>query len=236
MNLTVIYGSARHGSTWNAVRLFKEEIEKYESCEASEFYLPKDLPDFCRGCFTCFMKGENACPHAEDVQAMVRAVKAADVVVLASPVYAMDVTGAMKSFLDHLCYMWMSHRPDPAMFGKVGLAFCTTAGAGLNHTAKTMKNSLAFWGVKRIYLFKKAVSAMNWDEVSEKNKAKMQAQAARLAAKTVRAVRNADRMPAPLFTRFFFFIMRGMMKKNTWNETDRRHWEQLGWLADKKPY
>lgn len=235
MKITIVYGSARHGSTWNAVRLFKEEIGKKENCEATEFFLPKDLPEFCRGCFTCFLKGEDACPHTEGVQAVVRAVKAADAVLLASPVYAMDVTGAMKSFLDHLCYMWMSHRPDPAMFGKVGLAFCTTAGAGGSHAAKTMKNSLRFWGVKRIYSFKKAVAAMRWEDIPDKNKAKMQAQAAKLAAKTMRACR-AKGLSAPLFTRFFFSLMRGMMKKNTWNETDRRHWEDLGWLAGKKPY
>ncbi len=236
MKITVIYGNARRGCTWNAVRLFKEEIEKAESCEVREFYLPKDMPDFCRGCFTCFLKGEGACPHAESVQTIASAIKEADMIVLSSPVYALDVSGAMKALLDHLCYMWVSHRPDPAMFGKVGVVFCTTAGAGLGHTAKTMKNSLKFWCVKRVYTFKKALGAMSWEDVSEKNKAATKAKARRLAARAVRAVRRADRILTPVFTKILFSLMRGMMKKNTWNETDRRHWEALGWLAGKKPY
>jgi hypothetical protein len=49
MKITIVYGSARHGSTWNAEQLFKEEIGKKENCEATEFFLPKDLPEFCRG-------------------------------------------------------------------------------------------------------------------------------------------------------------------------------------------
>jgi len=56
----------------------------------------------------------------------------------------------MKALPDHLCFMWMSHRPHPAMFSKVGLTISTTAGAGLSHTAKTLRNSLTFWDVRRI--------------------------------------------------------------------------------------
>jgi hypothetical protein len=28
-------------------------------------------------------------------------------------------------------------------------------------------------------------------------------------------------------------IMKDMMKKNTWNERDRKHWEDRGWLGGK---
>jgi len=236
MKITIVYGSGRRGCTWNAVQLFTEEMKKTEPCEITEFYLPKDLPDFCWGCFSCFLKGEGTCPHAGSVQAIAQAFRVADILVIASPVYALDVSGAMKSLLDHLCYMWVSHRPDPAMFGKVGVTFCTTAGAGLHHTAKTMRNSLKFWCVKRVYTFKKTLASMSWEEVSEKNKAAVRLKTARLAARTARAARRADRLAPPLFTRFLFCLMRGMMRKNTWNETDRKHWEEQGWLAGGSPF
>jgi multimeric flavodoxin WrbA len=149
MKITVINGNTRHGSTWHCMDLIMEELSKYEEIEKTEFTLPKDLPEFCRGCFSCFLNGEDTCPHASFVAPIVKAVLDADLIVLTSPVYGMDVTGQMKAFIDHLCFMWVSHRPNPRMFTKIGLTVTTTAGAGLKHTSKTMKNSLDFWCVRK---------------------------------------------------------------------------------------
>ncbi len=53
------------------------------------------------------------------------------------------------------------------MFQTVGVIVTTTAGAGLGHTAKTIQNSLKFWGVKKIFSYRKAVNALKWSEVPE---------------------------------------------------------------------
>lgn len=236
MKVTVIYGNARHGSTWNTVRQYLKELDKFGTNEITEFTLPKDLPHFCLGCFTCFIKGEKCCPHSESVQPIADALKAADVIVLSSAVYGLDVTGGMKALIDHLCYIWISHRPEPEMFKKVGVVVTTTAGAGVSHTAKTMRNSLHFWGVKRVYTLKKAVAALKWEEVSDKNKLKISRKAARTADSSVRALKRIKKLPAPFIIRIMFGMMRGMLKKNSWNETDRLHWETQGWLTGKNPF
>jgi len=230
MKITVINGNMRHGSTWNSMNTLVEEISKGCETEVSEFFLPKDMPHFCAGCFSCLMKGEETCPHASAVAPILKAILDADLIILTSPVYAMDVSGALKALLDHLCFMWMSHRPDPRMFNKVGVAITTTAGAGLDHTVKTMRNSLSFWGVKKVFAMKNAVAASKWEEVSEEKKAKIQKQASSMAGDIVRTVAHIDKVRSPLFRTIFFRMMRGMMMKNTWNLRDRRHWEQLGWI------
>jgi len=209
---------------------------KYEALEITEFTLPKDMPHFCNSCFSCIYNGEHTCPHAGAVQPIVKAMQDADLIILTSPVYGFDVSGQMKALLDHLCYQWMSHRPDPRMFQKIGLTFTTAAGAGLKHTTKTMRDSLKYWGVKRIYSGKYAVSASSWSEVAENKLIKIQKQTAQLAKRIAKAHRRIDRMGAPVFTKVFFKMMRGMMKKNTWNQTDRNHWKSLGWLQGEKPF
>ena len=88
-------------------------------------------------------------------------------ILLASPSYGLDVSGAMKAFIDHLCFMWISHRPNPVILNKTGLSVVTTAGAGLRHSTKTLRNFLQFWGIKRIFSFKKAVAAAKWSDVSD---------------------------------------------------------------------
>jgi hypothetical protein len=122
------------------------------------------------------------------------------------------------------------------MFNKIALTVATSAGAGLGHTTKTMKNSLTFWGVKKIYSFKAPVAAKSWAEIPEEKRAKFEKKAGKLAGKIVRSVKRAEKLPNPLFRSFFFGLMASMQKKNNWNKTDHDHWEREGWLAGKKPY
>jgi len=236
MKITVIHGNSHHGSTWHCMDLFRQELEKEGTIEITEFTLPKDMPQFCNGCFSCFIHGEETCPHAEKVHPIVQSLLTSDLIVLTSSVYGLDVTGQLKALLDHLCFMWLSHRPQPSMFRKVGLTIVTTAGAGLKHTTKTMKNSLTFWGVKRVYTFQNAVSAMKWEDVSEKKKEKIQYEISKTAKKITKSVRNIDQLSSPIFRSILFHAMASMMKKNDWNPYDKKHWETNGWLNGKKPF
>jgi hypothetical protein len=122
------------------------------------------------------------------------------------------------------------------MFHKAALTITTSAGAGLSHTTKTMKSSLSFWGVKRVFSFKRGVAASKWDEVSAKNKVKIEKKIAGMARKIYKTVHNIESLPYPIPSRFLFRIMKAMQKGNNWNPTDRNHWEQQGWLSGTKPY
>jgi multimeric flavodoxin WrbA len=236
MKISVINGNLRHGSTWNCKELLLKEIEKREPSEVTEWKLPNDMPFFCRGCFSCFLNGEDTCPDAQKVQPIVQSILEADLIILTSPVYAMDVSGQMKTLLDHLCYMWMSHRPDGRMFSKTGLTIVTTAGAGLSHTTKTLRNSLVFWGLRRVYSFRKAVAAMSWAEVPEQKKAQISRKVELIAGKIVRTVRRRDTFLMRPFQRVLFAMMALMMKNNKWNPRDREHWVVRGWTSGKRPF
>ncbi len=236
MNIAVINGNARHGSTWHCKELFLKELRKHTDVALTEFTLPKDMPHFCVGCFNCFFKGEENCPHAKYMQPIVEAIVAADLIVLTSPVYVFDVSGQMKAFLDHLGYMWMVHRPHPSMFHKIGVTISTTAGAGLSHTTKTMANSLKYWGARRVLSFQKAVNAVAWDGIPEKKRANIARSITALAEHAYSAVRCVDKLPVPLTQRGMFFMIRSMMKKGGWNEKDRAYWEEQGWMKHKSPF
>lgn len=236
MKIAVINGSMRHGSTWHCMDQIRQELSKYDEIEGEEFFLPRDMPHFCNGCFSCFYNGENTCPHASSVAPIVQAITEADLIIMTSPVYGLDVSGQMKALIDHLCFMWLSHRPNPKLFNAVGLVITTTAGMGLGHTAKTIKNSLTFWGVKRVYAFKNRVSAMKWSDVSENTQAKINREASALAKKIARTVKKAKKLPNPLFRSFMFKLMAGAQKKNDWNLTDKNHWDVQGWLSGVKPF
>lgn len=235
MKVIVIYGSMRKGSTYNCVQVFLESITD-KITEKREFFLPKDMPHFCKGCFSCFINGEETCPHYKEMKLITKVLEDADLIILASPVYVSDVSGQMKSFLDHLAYRWMVHRPHPEMFKKIGLVISTAAGAGTRTTNKTMKRSLVFWGVNKIYSYGVNVAASEWNEVNIKKKKKIERQLSKLGNKIAKIAMTLNNSKPNYCTRMLFNIMKIGHKHNTWNETDYNYWKVNGWLNGKKPW
>jgi len=83
MKITVINGNMRHGSTWNCVHLILDEIQKHDETDVTEFFLPRDMPHFCNGCFSCIYNGEDKCPHREAIRPITDALLSADLIILA---------------------------------------------------------------------------------------------------------------------------------------------------------
>ena len=108
MKICAVYGTERRGCTWH---IAQEVLSRLPEAEVTEFFLPRDCPDPCVSCFRCFNE-ENRCYHSEGAGKILDAMLEADVIVLTSPVYALHLTGQMKTFLDHYASMWMVHRPN----------------------------------------------------------------------------------------------------------------------------
>ncbi len=228
MKITVIHGQNHQGSTCHIARMLSNKL----GGEVAEFFLPRDFGAFCTGCARCFTVSETLCPHFEQLKPLTKAMDEADVIVLASPVYVYHVTGPMKAFLDHYGYRWMVHRPEAGMFRKQVVCLSTAAGAGTRSTNRDLADNAFFWGAARIYRLGAAVRAVNWDGVSPKLKARLEAQTTALAA---RIRKNAGRVSPSLRTRAFFHFMR-LMQKHGWNEADCAYWRQKGWDKRARPW
>lgn len=230
MKIVVVNGTMRRGSTRHITELFLKQL----GGEVREFWLPRDFSDPCMGCFSCFLNGEETCPHASRVQPILRAFDEADLIVLQSPVYVMGMSGQMKCFLDHTGYRFVVHRPNPDMYAKTGLVISTTGGAGVRTTTKAMKSCLGGICVSKIYRYGKAVMAMGWDQVPEKRREKMEGQVRRLAEKVKGRVLSQKRVS--LGNKLLFSLMRMMQKKNDYLPKDREYWEAQGWLGKNRPW
>ena len=228
MRVVVIYGQTHKGSTYHIAH----ELASKLGGELTEFFLPRDFGEFCLGCNTCFNESEKKCPHYGRLEPITRAMDAADVIVLASPVYVYHASGPMKAFLDHYGYRWMVHSPEGSMFRKQAVCVCTAAGAGMRSTLKDMADSLFFWGTARVYKYGIGVAAVNWEGVSEKKKAAIDQKTAALAA---RIVRNAGTVKPRLKTRAVFFAMH-IMQRNGFNPRDVEHWKRQGWTEGVRPW
>ncbi len=232
MNITVIYGTEHRGSTFNIVQLFLKSLQN-EADEINEFFLPKDMPYFCCGCSLCFMKGEEFCPHHEKVSIIAKALERADLLIFSSPVYVYHTTGQMKTLLDHFGYQWMVHRPNKSMFGKMALVVSTAAGAGMKSTVRDITDSLEFWGVAKIFRYKKAVAAINWEGVGHKKKEAIQKDVDKI---THKIIKSSKKVSPGIKTKAIFNAMRIAQKRGGFNKADVDYWEKQGWLENVRPW
>lgn len=226
MKIVVFHGQNHKGSTYHTTKLILDRVVS-PGDTVLEFQANRIPP--CVGCFTCFMKGEEKCPHREAFGPAAEAVEEADLVVAESPAYVMGMTGQLKSLFDHFGYRWVVHRPHPSMRNKIGLAVSTTAGAGAGRVTKDIARQFFWWGIPKTYRLGVAVAALSWQEVSEKNKAKIGKKAEKLAGSIKK--RLGKKAGKPNFRwRLIFSVIRKVMQGDGWNDTDKVYWRQNGWI------
>ena len=204
MKAVIIHGQNHKGSTYHIARMLTDKLD----CAVTEFFLPRDFGEFCCGCLQCFGKSETKCPHYQALAPITAAIDDADLIILASPVYVYHATGAMKALLDHYGWRWMVHRPDEMMFRKQGVC------------------------ISKTYKYGVAVSAVDWNSVSEKKKRSIEKAVDALAQKITA---KHGRVSSGLKTKGFFNIMR-LLQKRGWNETDVAYWKEKGWTGKKRPW
>jgi len=237
MKITVINGTKNKGVTYKMKDAFLGALGAGH--DVTEFHLPADAPEFCTGCKACFFNSISVCPHARYTVPIWESVKAADLLVFASPVYVFHVTGQLKALLDHYGTKWMAHSPEKELFFKKAVIITNAAGAGMKNVIKDVGDSLDYWGVARRYSIKQALFGAQWDKLPDKKKASIKKQCERVAKKVQKPVK------CPRFKiRFLFGVMslaqkmihKKLAKNGEPETTDYQYWQEKGWLSGGKPW
>jgi len=229
MKIVIVNGQNHSGSTRRIARELAEKV----GGEITEFFLPRDFGEPCVGCWSCFRTDMTRCPHYEKLRPITEAMDAADLIILASPVYVYHATGQMMAFLDHYGTRWIVHRPDERMFGKQAVCVSTAAGGGMRGTNRDMADSLMFWGVPRVYRMGFGVRAASPDEIPEKILRRIDRKTD-AAAKKIR--RHEGETGVSLRGRFWFTLIRLAHRHGFRFDPDYDYWEARGWHGGKRPW
>lgn len=115
MKAVFINGSPRKGWNTHQMILKAEEGARDAGAEVQEF----DLYDLnfsgCRSCFACKIKGsktEGGCTYPDDLKPVMDAVREADVLVLASPVYLGNLSAQMNLFWERLMFTNLTYSSE----------------------------------------------------------------------------------------------------------------------------
>jgi len=231
MKIVVVHGSPRKGNTYAATQVFMEEMRKQGPVEFSEYFLPKDMPEFCCGCMICFLKSEELCPHAKYTLPVLDDMLKADALIFSTPVFVFQASGCMKSFLDHYGHLFIVHRARPEMFRKKAFIISSTAGAGTKAAIKTINASLRYWGINRVYSLAFATFGDEWKSMKTDKKSKINSRIKKKAVRFYREVASGKRHHPYFLIRLMFIVRKIMMKKfDDDSSVDKKYWMKNGWL------
>ncbi len=237
MKIVAINGCEKKGVSYRLKEIFLDEFRN--NAEITEFYLPGDCPEFCMGCMSCFLRGEEQCKDFEYVSKIEKAMLEADLLVFVTPVYVFHTTGAMKSMLDHFGYRWMVHRPAKEMFSKRAVIITQCLGNGDRSAAKDIKDSLSWWGISYIKQCRfKLMSDVLWDNISATKRAKFTKKLI-VAAEKLRKIDYTKPAKVTFGTKIKFCLVRILQKMNGKKDpeyTDFKYWKENGWTGSARPW
>ncbi|MDI9646109.1 MAG: flavodoxin family protein [Archaeoglobales archaeon] len=138
--LAILGSPRRYGNTAILTEAVLDELESL-GYKKNLIYLQEKNIKYCLGCGTCLMKGY--CIHKDDMQEIIEEIKRCRVLILASPVYYLNVTAQMKTFIDRM--LAFGHRPS---LGGYGASITVYAGVGnAENVARYLNRILKSWGI-----------------------------------------------------------------------------------------
>jgi len=149
MKILGICGSLREESNTN--KLVKKVVES-SGCEHELIYLAGKEIKPCTGCAHCMMN-DGECAIKDDMQPIYEKILNADALVVGSPTYFLDVSGAAKCFIDrNMALYYRGIGPDAEievlgkrpLSGKPAVSITTVAGGGHERTKETLKMFLDY--------------------------------------------------------------------------------------------
>jgi multimeric flavodoxin WrbA len=236
MKILVMVGSyRRNGNTDQLTGLVKEHLEAEARrhgtlLEIETIYLGQQNLQFCRGCRICYDRGEEHCPVKDDLLTIKAKMKAADGILMASPVYVDDVSAITKNLIDRLCHV--CHRPEFA--GKVAHVLATTGSSRTGKTLDTMKLALRTWGFHVL-----GGSGFRMGALMKRNesRARFDAQAAKVAHRLFSAIDGqVYRKPSFLSLMMFKIQQMSWRAKGVPGTVDYRYWQEQGWFDPRRTF
>lgn len=214
MNKTLVfYGGRPKGNTYKTV----SEALRHLDADHVQWLHTRDLElPLCRGCMACILRGEGSCPHYDIMGPLREKLDAADLIILASPVYSLSVCASLKNVIDHFSYLF--HRP--AMMGKTFLCVTTTAGAAAGSTARYLASVTRWWGAEAVETLPIIVADMDIDVKRFEDKIRKTAEKLKKAAPSRPSWGNVLR----------FAVFRGSALMQSEGSADYAYWREMDWL------
>lgn len=228
--ISVVSSYRKGGNTDNLVKLVEEQILfianfKNIPVELERISLGYSDIQTCHGCRICFDKGEIKCPLKDELLQIRDKIQQADGIIIASPVYAEDVNGIMKNWIDRMAFN--CHRP--AFTGKAAAVIATSGGASSRHALKTMSTALSYWGYHIVSQNKfRTGASMKTEEINAHYQQKIKS----IAIELFDAIMNNKILEPSFYSLVAFKVQQKYWQKAIGQHDlfDFEYWKNKGWI------
>jgi multimeric flavodoxin WrbA len=223
MKVTAFVGSARKKHTYHAAERLLKNLESPGKIDCEIVQLSDYHLETCRGCKTCFEKGEEWCPLHDDRDRLIQKIDESDGIIFASPNYSFHVSGSMKVFLDRLGFLF--HRPR--FFGK---AYTSIVAQGVMRGEEIVKY-FDFIGKGLGFNVVKGCCIRTLEPMTEEGKIKTERILDRLGKK-FHSTLEKKALPAPSFFKLMIFRLGRTSIKKMLDDRfkDFRYYQEQGWF------
>lgn len=144
--LAAVIGSPRgsNSKSYDIAHKISEGLRNKNIDISSEFYILSELEiNRCTGCLGCFAECSSCLIFDDDMNMLEEALINADLIIFASPVYAHNVSGDMKVFIDRLCHFLHIMR----FAGKYGVTISTSSSNGNAFVDNYLFEMMEYFGI-----------------------------------------------------------------------------------------
>lgn len=224
----IINGSPRKAATLRSAEIFAAALTRLGTLEVTTLHLAEKNLGNCRGCHLCIQKDEALCPLHDDRDTILQAIREADGVVFATPVYSQNVSTLMKNLIDHLAYQY--HRPS--LFGIKAMALAS-GGGQFRDTLRYMNYNASCWGMIPVT----RLGIPHLDALTDGFRKKVNKSIEKTARKFFQSLQQTQ-MPDPGIKDLMWFRMWQITAASCMdsNPADYRHYEEHGWFRIRYYY
>lgn len=146
MRIVAVNGSFREELSVNNLIIDKLIQEFKKKCEVS--FQKIDFNDInvnpCKGMMNCFKHGE--CLQKDDFEFIKKSLDDSDIIIIASPIYSLNVSGQLKTLIDRLSYC--THTME--FIGKFGITTTSSTSSGNKEVTEYLEGIMTHLGIINI--------------------------------------------------------------------------------------
>ncbi|MCW6086521.1 MULTISPECIES: flavodoxin family protein [Clostridium] len=145
--LVSIIGSHKgyNSKTYDIAYKVSEGLKNKNNNISSEFFILSELDiNKCTGCLGCFTKCSSCVIFNDSMSILEKSMFDADIIIFGSPVYAHNITGDMKIFIDRLCHLLHIM----GLCGKYGVTVSTSSSNGNTFVDNYLFKIMEYLGIR----------------------------------------------------------------------------------------
>lgn len=198
---------------------FLEKLYQNSEIEVNTYYLKNKMINNCIGCHRCFQCKKCLLDEKDSFNKIRDEMLNSDIIIIGTPVYANNVTGYCKTFIDRIT-LW-SHIFK--LISKRGIIITTTYNSGLDEVNNYLYKVMSYLGLEDIEVISHQLNKDNikgtLDEINF------------IVSKLIMNIKTNKKLKFSKFSEESFKILKEYYVSENANNNEKKYWEKTGMFS-----